>query len=373
MTDTTIATANRVKQWDDRHHVEYVRSNRYKRYMGTDENAIIQLEENLTKKKGDAITIPLVGALDSSGGPNDGSSDLVGNEKALPNDGHQITVGVVRDATVVNVEEEQASPINIRSAGKVALKDLQMRYLRNDIDTALHSINGVAYGTATEAQKDAWLDDNTDRVLFGAAVGNLDQTAPAGGATNDHSGSLANVDNTADKLTGEIVSLTKRLAQTAINVNGDGIRPFRYGEDMETFVMFVPSLAFRDLRAWMVSNSYWENAMQRAKSNPLFSGPTSVEWDGVIVREMPNLGVLSGVGAGAINVAPCFLCGAQALGVAWAMRTKTTLRKEDDYGFKYGVGFMELRGVDKIQYGQGGLAAKDWGVCTTYVAGVADA
>jgi hypothetical protein len=373
MPETTISTANRVKQWDDKAHMEYIRSNRYKRYMGTNENAIIMLQEDLTKKKGDAITCPLLGALDISGGYNTGSSDLVGNEKALPNDGHQISIGVVRDATIVNVEEEQASPINIRDAGRMALKDLQMRYLRQDIDIALHSIDGVAYGTATEAQKDAWLDNNTDRVLFGSAVANLDQTAPAGGATNDHSGSLANVDNTSDKLTGDVVSLTKRLAQTATNVTGDGIRPYKYGEDMESFVMFVPSLAFRDLRSWMVSNGYWENAMQRAKGNPLFSGPTSIEWDGVIVREIPNLGVLSGVGAGGINVAPCFLCGSQAIGVAWAMRTKTTLRKEDDYGFKYGVGFMELRGIDKMQYGQGGASAKDWAVCTTYVAGVADA
>ena len=55
------------------------------------------------------------------------------------------------------------------------------------------------------------------------------------------------------------------------------------------------------------------------------------------------------------------------------MRTKSTTRKEDDYGFRYGVGFMEMRGVEKLQYAQGTANAKDWGVVTTYVAGVADA
>jgi len=365
MADTTVATANRVKQWDSDQHVEYVRSNRFKRYMGDDENAIIQLKEDLTKKKGDAITIPLVGALDDSAGPNDGSSDLVGNEKALPNDGHQISVSVVRDATVVNVEEEQASPIDIRNAGKVALKNLQMRYLRTAIINALHTINGVAYGSASEAQKDAWLVDNADRTLFGAAVSN--------NSSNDHSLSLANVDATNDVLTGDIISLAKRRMQTATTVNGDGMRPHQYGEDMETFVMFVPSLAFRDLRSWMEANGKWEHAMSRGKANPLYSGPTSIEWDGVIVREIPEMATLSAVGAAGIDVAPCFMCGAQALGVAWAMRTKTTVRKEDDYGFKNGVGFMELRGVEKLQYGQSGSDAKDWGVSTIYVAGVADA
>jgi N4-gp56 family major capsid protein len=358
MASTTAA--ERVTQWEDSFFSEYVRANRFKRYMGTDENAIIQIKENLTKKQGDAIVINLVGALDATT-PNDGSTALVGNEKALPNDGHKITVGVVRDAVTVNNLEEQASPIDIRNAAKVALKDLAMRYLRNSLITALHTINGVVYGSATEAQKDAWLVDNDDRVLFGAAKAN--------NAGNDHSACLANIDNTVDKLTGYVISLVKRMAQTAVTANGDGIRPYTYGEDSETFVMFVPSLAFRDLREWMVANGKWDTALERSKENPLYSGPNSIEWDGVIVREMPEMPVLANVGAGGtVDVAPCFLCGAQALGVAWAQRTKTTTKKEDDYGFSQGVGFQEIRGIQKIQWGQGGSDAVDWSVLTLYVA-----
>lgn len=367
MAETTISTANRVKQWDDKAHLEYVRANRFKPYMGTNENAIIQVKEDLNKKKGDAITLPLVGALDAASGPNDGSSDLVGNELALPNDGHRISVSVVRNATLVNVEEEQASPIAIRNAGKMALKDLQMRYLRNDIITALGSIDGTAYGSAAAGAKNTWHDNNSDRVLYGKLKSNF--------VASGHAASLANIDATDDKLTHGVVSLLKRMAQTATNVNGDGIRPVRYGQDNEMFVMFVGSLAFRDLREDMISNGYWQDALQRTKSNPLFSGPTSIEWDGVLVREIPEIGVISAAGAGtpAIDVAPVYLCGSQALGAAWAMRTKTTTRKEDDYGFRYGVGFMELRGVEKLQYGQGGSSAKDWAVATGFVAAVADA
>lgn len=364
MSETTVSTSERVSQWDDKFFSSYVRTNRYKRYMGTDENAIFQIKENLTKKKGDAITINLIGALDASAGPNDGSSNLVGNEKALPNDGHAIKVKVVRDATVVNMEEEQASPIDIRNAGKVALTDLATRYLRNAISTALHTINGIVYGTASEAQKDAWLADNADRVLFGAAKSN--------NASNDHSASLANVDSTNDKLTGPVVELAKRMAQTATTANGDGIRPYTYGEDEETYVMFVPSHAFRDLRAWLVANDHWDRALERGPANPLFSGPTSIVWDGVVVREIPEMPVLSGVGASTIDVAPCFLCGAQALGIVWAQRTKSTVRAEDDYGFRNGVGFQELRGIEKLQWQHGSADAVDWAVCTVYVSGVAD-
>ena len=364
MSETTTATNERVAQWDDTFFKSYVRTNRYKRYMGTDENAIIQIKENLTKKKGDSITINLIGALDASAGPNDGSTNLVGSEKALPNDGHQIKVGVVRDATVVNMQEEQASPIDIRNAGKVALTDLATRYLRNGIATALGSINGVKYSAATEAQKDAWLVANADRILFGSAKSN--------NAANDHSASLLNVDATNDKLTGSVVELAKRIAQTAIAANGDGIRPYTYGEDEETYVMFVPSVAFRDLRAWMVAGGQWAQSLERGVSNPLFSGPTSILWDGVVVREIPEMLALSGVGNAGINVAQCFLCGAQALGVAWAQRTKSTVRSEDDYGFRNGVGFQELRGIEKLQWQKGTANAKDWAVATVYVSGVAD-
>jgi hypothetical protein len=333
--------------------------------MGTDENAVIQVKENLTKKKGDVITINLIGALDASAGPNDGSTKLVGNEKALPNEGHAIEVCIVRDATVVNVAEEQKSPIDIRNAGKVALTDLAMRYLRKAVINALHTINGKIYETATEADKDSWLAKNADRVLFGSAKSN--------NAANDHSASLANVDSTNDKLTGNVVELAKRMAQTAVTANGDGIRPVTYGDDEETYVMFVPSVAFRDLRAWMVANGYWEHALERSQQNPLFSGTSSIEWDGVMVREVPELPVLAGVGNTGIAVAPCFLCGAQALGVAWAQRTRTTVSKEDDYEFRAGVGFMEMRGVEKLQWGKGSPNAIDWSVCTVYVSGVADA
>lgn len=362
MTDTTIATANRVKQWDADFFKEYVRANRFKRYMGQGENSIIQVKKNLTKKQGDAITIPLVGALDASAGYNTGSTDLVGNEKALPNDGHKVSIGVVRDATVVNTEEEQASPIDIRNAGKMALRQLAMRYLRNDIITALGSVQGVAYASATAGQKNAWHDANSDRLLYGADIGNF--------VASDHAASLLAI-AAGETLSKETVSKLKRIAQDAVNVNGDGIRPFSYGEDEETYVLFAGTRAFRDLKSDLAT--VHSDARERAKTNPLFTGTTSLYWDGVVIREIPEIASLGAVGASSALVEPVYLCGAQALAVAWAQMTKTTLRKEDDYGFKHGVGFMELRGVEKVLYGQGTSGAVDWGMATGFVAAAADA
>jgi hypothetical protein len=360
MTGTTISTANRVKQWDSKFFEEYVRANRFKRYMGSTENSIIQVKRDLTKKKGDAITIPLVGALDASSGPNDGSTSLVGNELALPNDGHKVSVGVVRQATVVNMEEEQASPIDIRNAGRTALKTLAMRYLRNDIITALGSIGGVAYGSASTAQKNAWNANNSDRVLFGQKESNYSAT---------HATALNNI-TAAETLNHQTVSLIKRIAQVAQNVNGDGIRPFIYGEDEETFVLFVGQRAYRDLKNDLAQ--YHENARERAKTNPLFTGTTSLYWDGVVIREIPEIAAFNNTASTPIPVEPMYLCGAQALAVAWAQTTKSTMRKEDDYGFQHGVGFYEMRGVEKVLYGQTGSTPKDWGMATGFISAPKD-
>lgn len=355
MTDTTISMANRVKQWDANAHKAYVRGNRFRKYMGTSENSIIQAKEDLTKKKGDQIVIPLLGALDASSGPNNGTTPLVGNEKALPNEGFGVKVKVVRDATVVNIEEEQASPIDIRNAGKVALQDLQKRFFRNDIITALGSVTGVPYATASAAQKNAWNALNSDRILFGNSVTNYNAT---------HATALATITG-AMTLTTDVVSEMKAIAQGASVGNSEGIRPFTYGDDEETFVMFVGAREFRQLKKNMAPTL--AEAEKRGKENPLFTGTTSLYWDGVVIREIPEIKNVGAVGATGQLVAPVFLCGVQALAAVWAMRTKTTVRNEDDYGFKHGVGFQELRGVEKVLYGDAG---KQWGMVSGFVASV---
>lgn len=360
MTDTTISTAVRAKQYDTKLFSEYVRGSRFKRYMGSGENSIIQVKRDLTKKKGDAITINLIGALDASAGPNTGSTTLVGNEKALPNDGHKVTVAVVRDATVVNMEEEQASAFDVRMAGRQALKDLAMRYMKNDIITALGSIQGVAYSAATATQKNNWNVANSDRVLFGDSTANYNATFAT----------ALNAVTSTMTLTKEVVSLLKRRAQQAKNANGEGIRPFTYGEDEETYVLFVGTSAYRDLKNDLAT--VHENARERAKTNPLFTGTTSLYWDGVVIREIPEIAGFNNTAATPVAVAPVYLCGAQALAVCWAKELMTTLRKEDDYGFQRGVGFFELRGIEKILWGQGTTGAKDWGMATGFVAAAAD-
>lgn len=361
---TTVATANTVKQWDAEFYREYIRANRFSRYQGTDANAVIQLKEDLTKKPGDALTISLVKAL--SGAGVTGNTLLEGSEEAISNYGQQVAIAAYRNGVAMTEWEEQKTAMGVRKTARPLLKDWAMELNRTKVIEALGSIQQTAggaittYAAATEAAKDAWLATNADRVLFGATVSN--------NAANDHSASLSNIDNTDDKLTRSIVSLAKRRAKMADPI----IRPIRVNDDEEWYVMFASSLAFRDLKADLAA--VHEGARERSKSNPLFTDGDLV-WDGVIIREVPEIGVYTQVGndpdgAGAllpIDVAPAYLCGAQAvahvIGKRWVSRTE-----ERDYGFVNGVAIEGFFGTEKLFYN-----GKQHGVHTVYTAAVADA
>ncbi len=196
MADTSAATGLTVQQWDSKFFMEALNANIFKPYMGTATNSIIQVKENLTKKPGDSETFSLVNKLTGAG--QTGSNVLEGNEEELLTRSFKVTVDQYRHAVRVPVLEDQFSAIPLREAAKDALLDWNMELNRDAVITALGSINGVAYGTATETQKDAWLVDNADRVLFGAAKSN--------NAANDHSVALATIDNAADQLTSSAIS-----------------------------------------------------------------------------------------------------------------------------------------------------------------------
>jgi N4-gp56 family major capsid protein len=346
MAFTTVNASNVEEVWDADFFKAYVRANRFKRYMGTTENSIIQTRSDLTKKAGDGITIPLVTELTGAGVTGNGL--LEGNEEALGNYGHKLDVGTIRHAVAVTDNDQQFTNIQLRDAGKEMLKLWAMAKLRNDIITALGSKSGTAYGSASEPTKDAWLVANSDRVMFG--------DGSVGGFT-DHSADLLLV-TAAMKLTKEVVSKAKARAEQAT----PKIRPVSVGEDSENFVLFCDARAFRDLKTDLATSL--QNAQERGDTNPLWRDG-DLMWDGVVIRKIQEIATLGAVGAASALVSPYFLCGAQALGVAWATMTKSTTDTRD-YGFVKGVGIHEMRAVEKLIYN-----SKDHGVFTGYVGATA--
>lgn len=362
MAATTLATASQVQKWDAMFLAEYVRDSGFRPYMSRGSNSVICAKYELTSG-GKSINIPLVTRLTGNGVT--GNSALEGNEEALGNYNQKIDIDWLRNAVLITKDQAHYTEMDLRRAARDQLSNWAMSGLRDDIIAAMQSVGGVAYGSATEAQKDAWIDNNTDRVLFGAAKSNLSTAAPAGGATYDHSGSLANVDGTNDKLTAAAVSLMKRMAKTA----DPHIRPMRVNNSQgrEYFVLFAGSLPFRDLKEdSTIAQANREARAREVGSNPIFQDGDLI-YDGVIIREIPEIPVLSGVGASSIDVGPVFMCGAQAVGVAWGQEPRSTTDVRD-YGFYRGVGIEEARGVEKMTFND-----KDHGMVSGFFAAVADA
>lgn len=351
MADTTLATASQVQKWDAQFFAEYVRNSGFKAYMGRGSSMPIVAKYELTSV-GKTINIPLVTKLTGAGVT--GSTALEGAEEALGNYNFPISINWKRNGVLLTKDQEHYTEMDMRAAAREQLANWAMSGLRDDIIVALNSKDGIAYGTATEGEKDTWLGNNTDRVLFGAALSNR--------STTDHSASLLNVDATNDKLNKAAVSLMKRIAKTA----DPHIRPIRVNDGMgrEYFVMFCGSLPFRDLKLDL--DSVNQGARPRdVSANPIFQDG-DLEYDGVIIREIPEIASIGAVGASSAVVHPVFMCGAQALGVAWGQEPRSVTDTRD-YNFRRGVAIEEARGVEKIRFNN-----KDHGMVTGYFAAAAD-
>ena len=360
MAETTAATGLTVQQWDDKFFVEHIQGNRFSSDMGTSENSIIQVQEDLKKEKGDSITFALVNRLTGSG-VADGAT-LEGSEESLDSRSHKLTIGERAHGVRSDSWQNQISAIDLRSAGKMALKTWAVENTRDQIIAALSSVNGVAYGTANATQRNAWLVDNADRVLFGALVGN--------GSSNVHATALATIDNSADKLTSGAASLMKRIARTA----NPKIRPYRSeSSNRYYYCMYVGSTLFRDLKTDTVVQTAQRDVSLRMQNEKLFQGG-DIEWDGIIFKEVEDIPATGNVGAASISVSPAYLCGAQAVGYGCAKRWESA-EESFDYGRKKGLAIMEMGGFDKLTFGSGSSDTadlKDHGVVTGFFASVAD-
>jgi len=355
MAVTTIAANSKVTRWSRRVFHEYVRGNRFRRYMGMDDNKVIHLKNELTKKRGDTISFPLIVELSGSGVTGDNT--LEGNEEQLVNYEDRVTVDQLRNAVARGNMEQQTTLIEVLMEAKTALRDWARSKIRDDIIDRMQSpvLDGVTtYGAASETQKDAWDTANgATRILYGAAKSNR--------SAGDHSAGLANVDATNDILSPGMVSLAKRMARDA----SARIRPIKVKEDEESFILFCNKWAFRDFKN---NSTYQQNLREgeiRGKNNPLYTDGDLLH-DGVILREIVEIPVISGDGAAGIDVAPNFMCGAQDIIIGWAQQTRA-ITDSRDFANIQAVGVAEIRGMKKAYFND-----LQHGQLTLYTAGVAD-
>lgn len=369
MADTRANPNLTPEIWDDQFFVEYLTENRYAGEFGTNENSIIQVKEDLTKKKGDRVNFALVNKLTQDAVT--GRGIMEGNEEDMSTRSYELSVDKRRNAVRVAEIDEQYSAISLRQAGKFVLKDWAMKDTERLVTRALGNMNGVemtaaAVGLAgNQTTLDAWLVDNADRVYFG----NSAYAASSG----DLSAGLATLTaaTAAERLTTAAIDQMKFMA---INQANPKVRPIRVeANGRHYYILYAHPLGFRDLRGDTAIQQAQREVHLEMENNRLFKGGDLL-WNGVIIKEAHDLydySTLTGLGeSGTTTVVPAFLCGAQAVGVAYARRWRSRTQ-EFDYGDKYGVETSAIYGVGKMVFGSGAGDRddlKDNGVVTGFFA-----
>lgn len=336
---------------------EFIRENLFFPYTGQDSKMPICIKKDRQK-----VNIPLVTKLSGSG--VSGTSTLDGNEEILSQYAYTLTPTYHRNAVRLNNEDREKPAIDLMKAAREMLLQWGMEKVRDDIIIealgSFYNAGNVVTVNNTSAEintaGDVWIANNSDRVLFGNSTSNL--------SAGDLSASLANIDSTNDKLTGDVVRLARKVARTANPI----IRPIRTPNGIDTYVLFVGTQAFIDLKADL--ETLHSNASERGKNNVLFM-PGDLYWDNVVIREIPEITSLlanstyfATAGNSNIKVEPAFLCGAQAVGYGLGQEPQLRVDKLKDYEFQPGVAVELKHDIDKLVYNN-----KDHGMVSVFVSG----
>lgn len=379
---STIQANNKLVQYRKELIKEFVRENMFSPYMGEAPTSIIRtLFDN--KKGGEQVNIPLVRSLT---GTAKSTGTLTDQEEAISNYGMRVWVDWARHAVATNDAEEQKDSADIFGEAKPMLSDWGKELQRDEIiqafmalpseaapadlgSSAGQRVNGVLYEDATATQLNTWAAANSDRILYGNAVGNYSGT---------HVTDLAKIDTSADKFVSSSVSLLKRVAKLA----QPRIRPYKTKDGYEYFVAFAGTTCFRDLKADLKTSN--TDARVRGTDNIIFQDG-DLMWDGVIIREVPEIdsfvddiwdsgivGNLKTGGDGPSRVAPVFFCGQSALSMPWAKMPTPTFRDSTDYQFIRGAGVKMCYGVAKTFF-KSSTNLKQWGVVNGFFSAAADA
>lgn len=380
---TSPQANNKLVQYRKELIKEFVRENMFSPYMGDSINSIIRTLHD-PKKGGEQVNIPIVTSLK---GAAKSTGTLTDQEESINNYGMRIWVDWARHAVATNDAEEQKDSADIFGEAKPLLSDWGKELQRDEIIQAFMAVpsesapaglgtsagqrvNGILYAAATASNLNTWAVDNSDRVLYGNAVGNY---------SGVHATDIGKIDAAADKFTKASVSLLKRVARLA----NPRIRPYKTKDGYDYFVAFAPTTCFRDLKTSL--ETVHKDGLPRSKDNIIFQDG-DILYDGVIVREVPEIdtfvdtlwtssidGNLKTGGDGAGRVAPVFFCGQSALAMPWAKMPTPTFRDETDYQFIKGAGVKMCYGVGKVFQKDSNSDLTQWGVVSGFFSAPADA
>ena len=365
MAEVALASALEKQKWISEYFPEYVRESGFKGYMGRSASSIIIAKYELQSEAGKTINLPLITRLTGDG--VSGSTVLDGNEEDLGNYNMPISIDWRRNGVRVPKSTSYKTEIDLLNAARDMLRQWESEKLRDDIIKAMLSVvttgaTTVNLDVSSATNRNDYAAGNEDRLLFGKLISNFNATFLT---------ALGNIDTTDDKVTAAAMSLMKRIAKLA----DPHIRPFKSKVGQEFFVAFHGARTFRDLKLDSVITQANREARPRDVSeNPLFQDGDLI-YDGIVHREVPEIDDIAGTGtfnldgkgASSADVRPVFLCGQQAVGIAWGQEPTPRTDMDKDYKFRPGVAIEELLGVKKMAFN-----GKQHGMVTGFFAAAAD-
>lgn len=370
MADFTLATASQKEEWSAKYSLEYIRESALLAYMGTDETSIFRVRNELLNTAGAVVHFPLISRLRGTGVT--GGTVMYGAEDTMANASDSVRTTLFRNAVMVTEDQTYRTEIDLFNAARATLKNWSAEKLRDDIIVQLGSVinrqgagaNGedssIAFETATPTQRDVHAGNNVDRVLYGSNNSNRTATGALGGASPVTGASVSYAGSAATITAGQILSAAtiikaKNMAKKAGAASGTThIMPFKSDmtKGQEYFVLFVGSEGFRDLSldATIVSSNTYSRSREGngMENNPLFQDGDLI-FRGVIIREVPEMPILSITGTAAAPLSQAFLCGQSAVAVAWSSKPEPR-QQAFDYGHRNGVAVKEIRGQKKVSF-----------------------
>ncbi len=340
------------EDWEKEIYSTYIGKLQWKPFMGTSDTSMIQVKQDLTKKKGDAITIGIRGRV--QGGQVTGNAKAIGNEGTLAFYNQRLVVDNVRRA--VKMEDipmsEQRTMFGVLKQARAALEDEFAKDLDIAITQALMGDESTGYVQG--------------RYLFGILNSNFNSTIATAKAT---------IDNTADKFSTKMVSIAKRKATLPVNAVNK-IRPLKVKQGKafeEWFTIFSHDYCIRDL---VELDAAWQNAQlnippRSGSANPIFTGSHfKGAWDGVLIYQNSDLDLESN--SNSVQIAHNVLMGAQSGAVTWAQKVKFA-EEPADFGHDVSYELHEIRSLDKLIFSStDGGTQEDSGIINVYAAAVAD-
>lgn len=278
-----------VKLWSKKVFNESLKKCWMAKFIGENEDSMIQIKNETQKGPGDRIRVPLIMQLSGSGVQGDGT--LEGNEESLTTYYDDLLINQLRHAVKSDGKmSEQRIPFSVREFARRRLED----WWKDRIDTSLfNQLGGVTTVTDTRfTGNNATIAPDTNHIYY------------PNGTTTEAQVSSATTSNIF-KLT-----MVDAILERAKTLN-PRIRPLMVNGE-EKYVMFLHPYQVTDLKT-VTSTSVitWFDVARAAlaggegKANGIYSGALG-EYNGVIFHESTRVPSVTS------NVYRAIFCGAQA-------------------------------------------------------------